>query len=302
MENARGAYVVAVTPFAEDGSVDLASIDMMVDFYLGRGVNGFTVLGVSGEAARLTHAESVAVAKQFIRRASGRPVVVGVTNRNVAQLAALARETMDLGAAGVMVSPSGGQRTEEDVLAHFDSVFGAIGEVPTMLQDYPVASGVAMSVATIGRIVTQFPQIKALKHEDMPGLAKLTALRRNLARRIAILCGNNGLFLPFELRRGADGTMLGFSFPEMLVELCRLYAAERFDDGANLYDRYLPLLLYESQGFWGIAVRKEVLRRRGALRCARLRPPGPVLGEADLMELDALLCRLAPSIGAVGAR
>ena len=59
-----------------------------------------------------------------------------------------------------------------------------------------------------------------------------------------------------------------------------------------LYDRYLPLVCYEQQPGYGLAVRKEILRRRGAIRSAKVRVPGPSLTAADDAEIDRLMARL----------
>src|SRR3546814_12309023 len=90
-----------------------------------------------------------------------------------------------------------------------------------------------------------------LKHEDCPGLAKITALRQSAERegrrRVSILIGNGALYYPQELARGVDGAMTGFAYPEMLVEVCRLHAAGKRDAAADLFDAYLPLVPHEQQ-------------------------------------------------------
>ncbi len=195
-----------------------------------------------------------------------------------------------------MITPAAGLRTEEEVLGYFDAVFAHIGDVPTVLQDYPGASGVAMSVETMSRLAEKHRQIAVIKHEDFPGLGKLSRLKEQLGGRLSILTGSNALYLPLELGRGADGPMAGFSFPEVLSRVYRLYKEGEKTKMLDLYDRYLPLLRYEAQGLFGIAVRKEIMRRRGALRCAAMRAPAPRLGGVDIGEIDALLDRIGVAI------
>ena len=99
--------------------------------------------------------------------------------------------------------------------------------------------------------------------------------------------------MPQELARGADGIMTGFAYPEMLVSVSALFAAGRSDEAEDLFDVYLPLVRHEQQPGFGLALRKEILRRRGAIRSAAVRPPpGPRLDAHDLTELDRLLSRL----------
>jgi 4-hydroxy-tetrahydrodipicolinate synthase len=130
-----------------------------------------------------------------------------------------------------------------------------------------------------------------LKHEDCPGLAKLSKVRAG-SPRLSILTGNGGLYLPQELARGADGAMTGFAYPEMLVRVVALHRAGRADEAEDLFDAYLPLVRHEQQPGLGLAVRKEVLRRRGAITSARTRAPGPSLSDADKAELTRLTYRL----------
>jgi len=292
----QGVYIVTQTPFDDRHQVDLDSIDTLVDFYLGHGADGFTVLGVAGEAAKLNAEEADAVAARFIQRAQGKPVIVGVSNPSVAQLAELTARVMARGASGVMIAPPGGLRTEQDVLGYFDAVFSRIGDVPTVLQDFPFSTGVWMSVPTIRELVERHPQIVAIKEEDQPSLGKISRLRAQEKRRVAILTGNNAVYLPLELARGIDGPMAGFSHPEMLSGVYRLYREGKVDAAHDLFDRYLPLLSHENQSQWGVAVRKEVLRRRGAIRHNTMRAPGPKLDAQDMRDIDLLLERLARAL------
>lgn len=293
---AKGLYVVAQTPFASDGAIDLASVDTLCDFYIQHGASGLTVLGVAGEAGKLSQEESVAVAGRYIQRAQGKPVIVGVSNPGIAQLRELTARVMELGAAGVMMTPPTGLRTEEELFGYFAAVFQQIGDVPTVLQDFPFSSGTWMSVPSILTLIERHPQIKLLKEEDLPSITKITKLREGRGRRIAIMTGNNGMFLPLEMGRGVDGPMSGFSHPEMLSGVYDLCVQGKFDAANDLFDRYLPLLSYENQSQWGVAVRKEILRQRGAIACAAMRSPGPKLTAAEHGEIEFLLGRLRRSL------
>lgn len=94
-------------------------------------------------------------------------------------------------------------------------------------------------------------------------------------RHIAILCGNGGLFLDFEMSRGADGANTGYCFPDMLCDVVRLSQAGQRDQAHDLFDAHLPLLRYEQQQGAGLAVRKYVMQRRGLLTSDAQRKPQP---------------------------
>lgn len=293
-----GVFPVAVTPFQPDGQVDEGSIDKLVDFYARCGVSGMTILGILGEAPKLEFAESVAVIRRFVRRAGRLPVIAGVSSPGFAAMRALSNAALDAGAAGVMIAPPGTLRTDEQIVGYYRQAIEAIGgEVPFVLQDHPLAVGVQMSPQVIRRIVQELPSCVMLKHEDWPSLDKLAALRNfeqeGSMRRLSILCGNGGLFLDFELSRGADGAMTGYAFPDMLVELCALHKAGKRDAAQDLFDLHLPLLRYEHQSGVGLAVRKYVLMRRAAIACDVQRKPASQLSAATRAEVDFLLQRLA---------
>jgi 4-hydroxy-tetrahydrodipicolinate synthase len=295
--SAAGVYVIAPTPFHDDGRVDEASTDRMTDFFMEAGCTGITALGMMGEAPKLEHAEALAIATRMIRRASI-PVVVGVSAPGFAAMRALARPAMDAGAAGVMIAPPSSLRTDDQIVAYYAQAIEAIGpDIPVVIQDYPLAIGVVMTPGVIRRIVQANPSCVMLKHEDWPGLEKIATLRSFQAdgsmRPISILCGNGGLFLDFEMERGADGAMTGYAFPDMLADVVRLSREGRRDAAHDLFDAHLPLIRYEQQPNIGLAVRKYVLKRRGILASDAQRKPGGALTAAARAEVDYLLSRVA---------
>lgn len=296
--HASGVFPIAPTPFHGVGRVDEGSIERLVEAYLTAGAAGATVLGVLGEAPKLEPEESLAVATRFIKGLGKLPVIVGVSAPGFAAMRALAVAVCDRGAAGVMIAPPPSLRTDEQVTGYYRQAVETIGpDIPFVLQDYPLTFTVQMTPKVIRQIVQENPSCVMLKHEDWPGLEKISALRSFEAdgsmRRVSILTGNGGLFLDFEMERGADGAMTGYAFPEMLVDVVRLQGAGRRDDAHALFDAHLPLLRYEQQPGMGLAVRKYVLMKRGLLTSDAQRKPGAVLSARAREEIDYLLARLA---------
>jgi 4-hydroxy-tetrahydrodipicolinate synthase len=297
--SAQGVYAIAPTPFHADGRIDDASTDRMVEFYRDVGCTGITILGIMGEAPKLEHGEALALVNRVIRRA-GIPIVVGVSAPGFAAMRMLARSAMEAGAAGVMIAPPQSLRTDDQIVTYFAQAAEAVGtDVPFVLQDYPLTLGVIMTPAVIRRIAMENPSCVMLKHEDWPGLEKISTLRRFQAegtlRPLSILCGNGGLFLDFETERGADGAMTGYAFPDMLVDVVRLSKAGERETAHDLFDAHLPLVRYEQQPGVGLAVRKYVMMRRGILASDAQRKPGSVLSSLARSEVDYLLARLARS-------
>jgi 4-hydroxy-tetrahydrodipicolinate synthase len=304
---ATGVYLITVTPFTDSGELDLASTDRMVDFCIDSGVTGLTILGIMGEATKLTAEESRLFVQQVLGRVAGRvPVVVGASAPGFAPMRELTQSVMAMGAAGVMVAPPSTLRTDDQIAAYFDMVNETLGpDVPWVLQDHPVATGVQMATPVILRILKNSPSCVMLKHEDCPGLAKLSAIRAAIERGdvppISILTGNGGgLFLPEELSRGANGAMTGFAYPEMMVEVCRAHAAGNVERAHDIFDAYLPLARYEQQPGIGLAVRKHILAERGVIASAAIRKPGPKLSGADIADIARLTIRQTRRLAQLG--
>ena len=295
---AAGVIVIAPTPFLPDGAIDNASIDRMTDFFVASGMTGITVLGQLGEAPKLEHAEAVDIATRVVKRASGLPIIVGVSAPGFAAMRALTHDVMSAGAAGVMIAPPNTLRTDDQIATYYKQASEAIGaEVPFVIQDYPLTFSVQMTPVVIRRIVMENPACVMLKHEDWPGLDKISTLRGyerdGSMRHISILCGNNALFLDFEMERGADGANTGYCFPDMLADVVRLSAAGKRDQAHDLFDAHLPLIRYEQQPGPGLAVRKYVMMKRGIIAHDTLRKPGAALSAVAKAEVDYLLSRVA---------
>jgi 4-hydroxy-tetrahydrodipicolinate synthase len=296
--SAKGVYLITVTPFTDSGALDLAGTDRMVDFCLEAGVTGLTVLGIMGEATKLTIEESRTYVKQVLTRVKGKvPVVVGASAPGFAAMKELTDSVMDLGASGVMVAPPPSVRTDDQIVSYFQMVDETLGAmVPWVLQDHPVSTTVQMSTQVILRILKNSPTCVMLKHEDWPGLAKLSAIRAASAKgevkRVSILTGNGGgLFLPEELTRGADGAMTGFAYPEMMVDVVAAHARGDRARAHDLFDAYLPLARYEQQAGVGLAVRKFLFKERGVIASDFVRKPGPKLSAQDVEDIRFLVTR-----------
>ncbi len=301
-ETAKGVFTIAATPFTPDGALDLDSVDRMTDFYAEKGATGLTILGIMGEAGKLSAAESEAVIRRVTAR-TGLPVIVGVSAPGLAPMQALAATAMEAGAAGVMIAPPHTLETDDQITGYYRNVAEALGDTPWVLQDFPLVTRVVVPVKVILQIVADCPTCVMLKHEDWPGLEKISALRRASeggARRISILCGNGGQFLLEEMIRGADGAMTGFAFPEMMAGVVAAMNAGDETRARDLFDAYLPLVRYESQPGLGLAIRKHILAKRGAIAHATVRKPGPGLSPAAVHEIETLIARQEARLQALG--
>lgn len=299
-ETTSGVFTIAATPFLPDGALDLDSIDTMVEFYAKSGATGLTILGIMGEAGKLSAAESETVIRRVAAQAD-MPVIVGVSAPGLATIQALSATAMEQGAAGVMVAPPKNLRTDDQIISYFQLVAETLGPTPWVLQDFPLDTGVQITPKVLREIFDTCPTCKMLKHEDWPGLEKITTLRTQEAagaRKMSILCGNGGQFLLEEMLRGADGAMTGFAYPEMMRDIIALSATD-LGRARDTFDAYLPLIRYECQPGMGLAVRKYILARRGAIAHATVRKPGLVMSETTIQEIEALIARQEARLSAL---
>ncbi|MGI8746533.1 MAG: dihydrodipicolinate synthase family protein [Bryobacteraceae bacterium] len=287
----QGVFSVLPTPFLDDGSLDLDSLRRVIDLFMAGGVNGFTALGVTGEVARLNESERKAVLETVISQVSGRvPVVAGTTAEGLRTCLEYSRQAQDAGAAAVMVSPPRMPKlNSESVVNHYGTLSQALN-IEIVVQDFPPISGFTMEAALLARIAREVPRAQIIKLEDPPTPLKTAQiLKQSDGVPVAILGGLGGVYLLEELLSGAAGAMTGFAFPEMLVEIAGLFHAGRVEESADAFYRYVPLMRFEFQQGIGMALRKEMLRRRGVLKSAAIRAPGATLDAATLTALDYLL-------------
>ena len=292
MTELRGVIPITATPFDAEGRVDEDSIVTLVEFEARCGVHGLNVLGIMGEFHKLTESERRRVAEVFIKSAAGRfPIVVGTSHAGTGACIELSQAAETAGAAAVMVAPPPGLKGDAAILAHYRAVAGAVS-IPIVVQDEPVTTGVIMPPDLIVRIGSELPACRYVKLEEPPTPTKITALRRLVGSdRLRIFGGMNGMYFFEELSRGAIGIMIGVAVPDILVKIYDLFAAGNAAGAAEMYDRYASYIRYEGQVGVGIALRKEVLRLRGAIRSGYVRPPGPALDDVTRAELRAILER-----------
>jgi 4-hydroxy-tetrahydrodipicolinate synthase len=293
----EGVYSVLPTPFQSNGDVDEASLRRVVDLFVGAGVNGVTALGVTGEVARLDDAERRRVLEVVVEQVDGRiGVVAGTTAEGTRACVAYSRQALDIGATAVMVSPPRmAKLNSEAVVRHYTALAGAV-DIEIVVQDYPPISGFAMEPSLLARIAKEIPRARTIKLEDPPTPFKTSRILAEIAEQnsggdvaVRIFGGLGGVFLLEELLAGATGAMTGFAFPEILVRIVSLFRAGQVDEAAEVFYRAVPLMRFEFQEGIGMAIRKEVLHRRGALASPATRPPAAALDQTTREALDRVM-------------
>ena len=285
----RGTWYIVPSPFDDDGALDLASLGRLVEAAIAWGVDGLTVMGVMAEPGSLSADERNDSLRAVFDASAGRlPIAVGCSGAALATTLELVAQAHELGACAAMVAAPPLMRNVDQLPGYLGAVSRA--GLPLVIQDEPNATGVVLPVSILLAAAAASGS-RTMKVEDPPTPPKIARLLAGNPD-LDIFGGLGGVSALGELRRGACGTMTGFAYPEILRAVRLHVEADARRDAGLLFDRYLPLIQFEAQQVVGLAIRKEVLRRRGIFTTHRTRGLAPTLDAVTLEELDELLDRL----------
>ena len=293
-----GVIPILATPFNDDESLDLGSWQRMIEFMLELGVEGITILGVLGESNRLSDYEREALIKSAVAVVNKRiPIIVGASHSGTASAMFLSRMAENLGADAVMIAPAKEAVPNDERIVEMYQRIASATALPIVMQDHPASTEVHMPVALMLRIVKEVAAVQCIKAEAVPTPAKIRALRAGLSalpRPVTILSGLGALYAPFDLDAGSDGFNTGFAFPEVLRAMVDAAKAKNVDRVHALFARFASLIVFEQQP--GLAIRKEILRRRGLISSHRVRHPGATIVPALANDVAAMIARTLPGV------
>jgi 4-hydroxy-tetrahydrodipicolinate synthase len=290
----NGVIPILATPFHDDERIDLESWQRLIEFMVRIEANGITILGVLGESNRLTDRERETLIGAAVSTVDGRvPVIVGSSHTGTQAASDLARMAQDLGADAVMVAPSKEPVPNDDrILEYYQRIADGLS-IPIVLQDHPASTEVHLSPRLILSLLRQIPAISCVKEEAVPTAPKIRQLREGLGETaFPILTGLGALYAPFDLQAGSNGFNTGFAFPEVLQAMVEAAANNDWPLVYRIYRRFAALIVFEQQP--GVAIRKELLRRRGLLATARVRHPGATINASASHLLDVVLDATLP--------
>jgi 4-hydroxy-tetrahydrodipicolinate synthase len=306
---ARGVWGILATPFvAPGGAIDHASFARQIELYGRIRARGVVALGVFGESARLTDAERADVVRTAVVATSDVAgtgtelgLVLGLSTIGTAETVAQARALLEAAASvsdrgsnpirALMVQVSATEPA--DIVAHLSAVHAATG-LGIVVQDYPLISGVHVRPDDLTAALASCPWVVAVKAEAPPTPPAIATLVAGTS--VPVFGGLGGVSLLDELAVGAAGAMTGFSQPEGLVATVEAFELGGFAAARAAWAPFLPLAQFEQQAGIALAIRKELLRRRGLIADASVRPPGAALPESLLSVLDAHLATLPSAV------
>ncbi|HUE97374.1 MAG TPA: dihydrodipicolinate synthase family protein [Longimicrobiaceae bacterium] len=287
----KGVVSVLPTPFTPGDELDLPSLRRVVDAYIDAGVDGLVALGFTSEVARLTATEKRTILETVMDQANRRvPVVVGTSAAGLKLCIQASLQARDAGAAAVMVSPPAMPKiNSREVLSHYRDLASAC-DLPIVVQDFPPLTGYFMEPWLLAEIAREVPSARIIKLEDAPTPLKAYRIIEAAGDlKVDIFGGLGGGFLLEELLAGATGAMTGFAYPEILVRIVSLYHAGEVAEAAHFFYRTVALMRFEFQAGLGVAIRKELLKRRGIFADVGIRAPGPLPDPSTIAAMDRLL-------------
>ena len=291
----RGVYVILPTPFNSQDELDETGLREIIRFSLAAGVHGVVAPANASEFAYLTDQERYRVTEVTVDEVAKQvPVVIGVTAAFSRSAVALAKHAQDCGADMVMAMPPHVQRAStNEIYAYYQAIDQAIN-IPIVLQNYGGPGGTPMTATLLTKLLADLPNARYVKEETEFSSPLITEIQEQAGEHLkGVMGGKAGRQLLDEFRRGACGTMPACEVADIHVKLWNALEGGDHDQARSLYKELLPLLLFETT--YGVAVYKEVLKRRGVIsHAAHRQAGGKNLDTYALAELDAILSGLQP--------
>jgi 2-keto-3-deoxy-L-arabinonate dehydratase len=292
-ETLHGCIPILVTPFADDGSLDLESLEREIEWVLSEGANGVACVAIASEGYKLTESERDAVIATTVRRVDGRvPVVASADGPGEEPAIDRAGRAAALGAAALMVLPSYFVKPGPDALASYYARIAEVSRLPIMLQDAPQLTGVPMSPALWARMAEATPGLRYIKAEGTPQGPTISEALRLCGDRVGVFCGWGGLSLLDALERGAIGNMPAPNFTRFFADVQRFWEAGDWEHSEQLFNRGVPFVMWTMQSIdHSVTAAKVELHRRGVIASPRLRQPALGLDDIACGQLSRFLDR-----------
>ncbi len=292
-DNLHGCIPILITPFAENGSLDLASLEREIDWVIAEGATGVSCLAIASEGYKLTEDERDAVVRTTVRHVARRiPVVASVDGPGEEPAIDRAKRAVRFGADVLMVLPPYFVKPGPDALISYYARVAEAAGMSIMLQDAPQVTGVAMSPSLWKRMADQTPGLRYIKVEGTPQGSTISETLHLCGDRLGVFCGWGGLSLLDALARGAIGSMPAPNFTRFFADVQRLWETGDRIEAESYFERGVPFVMWTMQSIdHSVRSAKEELQRRGVIASARLRQPALILDDIATNQLARFLER-----------
>lgn len=269
----KGIYPMVPTPFHDNGEVDYASIERLIDCMAQKQVNGLAIMGALGEGPKMNDSERTEIIKLYRKcMPADMHLIVGTRALATDPAKQQAVKARDLGADALLLGPHGIQK-DKPLLEYYQQVSDT-AKIPCIIHDYPAVTGITMSVELITKMFETAEYIKYIKLEDPPTGMKIQVLKKTVGEPLKVFGALGGNYALEELQLGAVGIMTGFVYAELLVQLFNYTQVGNWNEAKRLFYDFLPLTRWEFQPAVGISLRKHLLNRIGVFTSTKVRHPG----------------------------
>ena len=237
-----GTGTALVTPFRQDGSLDEPTLRALVKRQIDAGIDFLLPCGTTGESPTLTHEEHLRVVEIAVELAKGRvPVLAGAGGYNTAEVIALARELVGIGADGILsVTPYYNKPSQEGLYQHYKAIAEALAR-PIVVYSVQGRTGVNVEPATVRRL-SAIENIVGIK-EASGNVSQMAAILNVVPEDFLVLSGDDAITLPvISLGGGGVISVVSNEIPAQMTQLTHLALDGHFDAARRIHRRVHPLM------------------------------------------------------------
>ena len=238
-----GAITALVTPFQEDGKVDVESLKNLVRFQIKGHINGIVPCGTTGEAATLDQDEYRLVVETVIKEAKGRvPIIAGAGSNDTHKAIHYSQIAKEIGADALLhVTPYYNKPTPAGLLAHFKAIAKEV-DLPIILYNVPGRTGSNVSAATTIKISKEVPSVVGVK-EASGNITQMMEIVKGVSSSFSVLSGDDAFTLPL-MAVGGVGiiSVASNEVPKAMSDLATACLNGDFAKARKLHYEWLDLM------------------------------------------------------------
>lgn len=243
MKKFQGAITAIVTPFLEDGSVDVPVLKKLVEFQIKNGINGIVPCGSTGEAATLGDEEKRLVIKTVVDAVKKRvPVIAGAGSNDTKKAVVLSKMAEEAGADALLhVTPFYNKPTPKGLMAHFKAI-ASVTDLPVILYNVPGRTGSNVSAETTLKIAKEVPQVVGVK-EASGNIGQIGDIIKRASKNFSVLSGDDSLTYSV-MALGGDGiiSVCSNQIPKQMSSLTSAALAGNWEKARKLHFEWLDLM------------------------------------------------------------
>ena len=285
----KGMFVPHITPFSQNGELDLTALRTCVRFWLKGGVSGLVPCGSNGEAPYLSREERIKVIETVIDEVNGKiPVIAGTGSMSTRETIQFTRDAKDLGVdAALVVTPFYFKPSNKEIHEHYKAVLDAV-DIPIVLYSVPKFTGFSLEPTVIAQLASEYENIIGVK-DSGGNLGTITEIIRTAGDKISVLAGTADLALS-TLMLGGSGAVVAVAnaFPKMCTDLYESFLKSDYKKASDLQRSISYINEVLVKRYNQLSAIKEALNRIG-YPAGYPRKPALPLDDKEKKEIENLI-------------